>query len=337
MSVGLDIGTTSIKAIWTRKNGNQAQLLGAGAIQAPVRGIFSESEQDLQSLAVVIRKLFTDTNIKSKDIVVGLPESEVVTKIIEMPSLSDNELASAIVYEAEQYIPLPSNEANISYDVIDRPTDKSAKMKVLLVATSKSLVEKYMMVTKMAGLNLIAIETNLISAARALLKPGSGTNIILEIGARNSSIGVFKEGQIVFSRTIPTAGEALTRAVSLGLSMDLAQAEEYKKAYGLSPEQLEGKIVGSIKPVFDVIATEVTKSIEFYRSMNPTDTIQNIVLSGGSSGLPEIIPNLAQKLGVQVVIGDPFGTISKDERMTAALEGYAPLYPVAVGLSLREN
>ncbi len=336
MAIGIDVGTSSIKIISTVKQKGQARLLAAGAVKSPPRGMSSEADQDLAALAATIKKLVSDTKVVGRDVIVGLPESEVVTKVISLPKMSDQELASAIEWEAEQYIPMPITEVNVSYDVLFRPKEDAGQMKVSLVAAPKKLVEKYVKVFDMAGLKIMAVETELIAVARALVPENSGTQMVVDMGARGTDIAVVSGGRVVFSRSIATAGEAMSRAVAAGLSMEPVQAEEYKKAYGLSTSALEGKVRGVILPIFDMIATEVRKALEFYRSQATGDPVKSVIVSGGSAGMSEIVSELAGKLGIEVAVGDPIAPLVKDEKMAAALTGFSTLYAVAVGLSLRE-
>ncbi len=332
MAIGLDIGSSSIKVVFVGKKGKTNQLFAAGAVRAPVRGVKSEADADLLAMATTIKKLFTDTKIVSREVVVSLPESEIVTRLVTMPSMSDQELAEAIEWEAEQYIPMPIDEANVSYDVVFRPKEKGGQMKVLLVATPKKLVEKYVKILGMAGLRITTVETDMLAAGRSLVLPGMGTTLVCDLGARSSDFAIISGGNLVFSRSMPTAGEALSRALSVGLTMDIVQAEAYKKAYGLT-DQLEGKIRAVLLPLVDLIVNEIRKAIEFYKSGEPNDPVKSIVLCGGTAGMPGLVAEMAGKLGTEVVVGDPFAALVKDEKQTAALAGYAPLYGIAVGLS----
>lgn len=337
MGVGIDIGTTSIKVAWTRKSGSQVQLLSAGVARAPVRGMTSEANEDLHGVAEILKKLLSDVGIKSREAVLGLPEADVVTKIIPMPKLSLNELSSAIEWEAEQHVPIPINEANLAFEVVSSTDGPNSQMKVLLVASPKHLVEKYIQVAKAAGIKEIsAIETDMIGAARVLARPDMGTVMLVDMGASSMDIGIISKGIVAFTRSVPVAGEALTRAVANALQMDVVQAEEYKKTYGLNASQLEGKVAGALKPVFDVMTTEMAKAAEFYKLQNSGETIKSVMIFGGTAGLPEIVPSMAAALGTEVIIADPFMNLAKDNKQAQTLTGYGPLYPMAVGLAMRE-
>jgi type IV pilus assembly protein PilM len=204
-----------------------------------------------------------------------------------------------------------------------------------LVAAPKVLVDKYSKLIDMAGLNLVAVETELISIVRSLA-PKDQVVLIADIGARSTDIAVSKGGVLTFSRSIPTAGEAFTRAIAQSLGIEEAQAEEYKRTYGMNPGQLEGKIKGSLDPIFKMVAEEMKKATRFYSSEEKGEAPNSAILTGGTAGLPEIASSLTKLLGLEVIVGNPFSQVEVAPDAVKSLAGYAPFYSIAVGLALRE-
>jgi type IV pilus assembly protein PilM len=165
----------------------------------------------------------------------------------------------------------------------------------------------------------------------------SRLTLVVDLGARATDMAIVSQEQVVFTHSIGTAGEALTRAVASELKLEPAQAEEYKKAYGVDPKQLEGKVRGAIDPILEVVVKEMSKMLEFYRSKHPDNLVTRAVLTGGTAGLPEVVSLMAQKLGIEVQLADPFSRLEKEGEILAKLpEGTAPLYAIAVGLALKE-
>lgn len=333
---GLDIGSKTIKVVELAREGNAWRLVAAGVTSAPLRGLQSESEQDLLAVSAAIRKLYADAKISTPNVVLALPEAQVFTRPVKFPALTDQEVASAIQWEAEQYIPIPVAEAVIDYQIIGRRQDTTGETHVLLVAAPKTLVEKYLKVAKNAGLKPMAVETELTALSRSIA-PAGKTALIVDFGATSTDIAICLDRQLVFSRSIPTAGEAFTRAVSQGLGVDVAQAEEYKRAYGLAAGRLEGKVKGAIDPIFRVVSDELKKAIQYWLSEQQGSAVQAVVLAGGTAGLPEVAPLLAKATGLEVTIGDPFAQVSKDPNLAKQLSGFAPLYAIAAGLAQREG
>ena len=338
MSVGLDIGSKTVKIVELVKEKDTFKLRASGVIGYAGIGVDSlKTDKDAVPLSDSIRKLWKEAKIDSKEVRVALPESLVFTRTVKFPYLTDNEVESAIKWEAEQYIPIPVNEAIVRHQIIQRNENATPpEVIVLLVASPRDLVEKYQKVIHAAGLTLIALETELMSLVRSLA-PSEGTAMIVDFGARSTDIAISRNGQISFSRSISTSGDAITRAVAQGLGIEKTRAEEYKKTYGLSEKLLEGKVKAVIEPVFRLIIEEIKKSIQFYKSEEKGETPTSIILSGGSSGMPEAVSYLTRATGLEVDIGNPFARVSVDPEAAKILAGFAPLYSVAVGLAERTD
>src|SRR3989338_8758891 len=125
LSVGLDIGFSSIKAVLLSKDKEQFKLITLGSAASPQPGIISDVDTDLEALATAIKQLLSVTKIDAKEVVVALPESKVFTRVIDdLPYLSDAELSSAIRYAAEEFIPMSLADVNLNWQVLVRSDGK---------------------------------------------------------------------------------------------------------------------------------------------------------------------------------------------------------------------
>lgn len=336
MSVGIDIGSKTIKIVELAKEKGGFRLRASGIVG--YTGVTPDKlklDKELTPLAQSIRKLHKEAKISSKEIVIALPESQVYTRTIKFPLLTDVEVASAVRWEAEQYIPIPLNEAVVQHQILERREDTTPpEVLVLLVATPRSLVEVYQRLTQLAGLTLVAVETELMALVRSLA-PVDATSLIIDFGARSTNIAIANKGELSFSRSITTAGEAFTRAVAQSLGIDQGQAEEYKRTYGLSQSKLEGKVKKALDAVFRMVIDEIRKAIQYYQGEEKGEVPRSLILSGGTAGMPDIVSSLSKELGMEVVIGNPFSKVTVDPIAAKSLSGYAPLYSIAVGLAMR--
>lgn len=334
---GLDIGSTSIKIAQVAQEGGKFRLISAGIAPTPQPGMKSEAEADLITLATSIKKLHQEGKITTKNVVVALPEGQIFTRVIELPSMNENELAQAVPWEAEQFVPMPLSEVTLDWQIVSRgtPGKVEEKIKVFLAAAPTALVEKYVKVLELAGFTVAAVETEVVAAARALLSSSSAPTLLIGLGAKSTDLAIVQRGQVVLTRSIPTAGEAFTRAISTTLSLEAPQAEEYKIAYGLGENQLEGKIKKAITPVFEVVVSEVKKALSSWREKE-SEVISNIILAGGTASLPEAGTFLTKQLGIEVQIANPFAQLVTTPATIASLREKAPLFAVAVGLAEKE-
>lgn len=337
-SFGLDIGTTSIKVVQLQPEKDKFKLITFGMTAVPA-SLQSESEADHRAIADAIVKLVANRRIVAKGVVVAIPESVVFSRVIEMPPLTDEELKSAIKWEAEQYIPIPLNEANLDYQVVKSPAKGSQgeKMEVFLVAAPKTLVNKYLNILKMADIQPLALETELISICRALVRNSEEGkhNLVVSIGSLSTDLAITRDSQIIYTRSISTGGNALARAVARELNLEVPQAEEYKRSYGLDEKMLEGKIRKAIEPIFDVVIAEIKKSIKFSEGKEGIK-LSSLLLCGGTAKLPGLVSYLAKALELEVQVGDPFANVFLEEKQKTELGDDAPLFTTAVGLAMKK-
>jgi len=332
---GLDIGSHNIKIVKLARKQDKYFLSAFGVAPSTSKGLLSEAESDLVTLAEIIKKLYQETKIKTKNVAAALPQDQVFVRVVTLPPLSEGELESALKWEAEQYVPLPLEEVVLTHEVVGKiKEDSKEKIDVLLAAAPKSLIEKTIKVLKLAGLNPVSLEMEITAMARSLVSSDLKSVLLVDLGAKATDLAVVENGQVVFVHSISTGGEALTRAVEMELNLDPTQAEAYKKAYGVKAEELEGKISSAINPVLEVIIGEIEKTIRFYQTKGKI--LKVVILAGGTANLPEAANVLAERLNLEVQVGNPFSQVVEDGLLTKIPPSDLPLYAVAVGLAMKE-
>lgn len=334
---GLDIGSSSIKAAYVRRNGNSLMLSSVATAPSTPKGITSESLIDLQALSEVIKQMLEQANIKITDVVVSVPESRVYTKVIEMPDLSEQELSAALKFEMEQYVPLPLDQVRTDWEILGRSETEGKKtMDVMLVAAPLTTLQKYEKLMELVGLKTNAIETEIVSVHRALLPllNNQDSNIIVHIGATTTSVAIVRAGTIKMVFSIALGGTAITRAISVDLGIDSTQAENYKKAYGLNKDAFEGKIGRALAPIVESVIGDIKKGILLFREKNNNENIKQVILSGGSALLPGVDAYFTNALGAQVVLGNSWSVYNVGN-VPNELQIEAPSYNVVAGLALR--
>jgi type IV pilus assembly protein PilM len=340
---GLDIGSKYIKFVELAQYGRgKNSLISVGMTPAPLKGINSDANIDLEALATIIKKLLRDGGIRTKQVNVALPETNVFTRIIEVPPLSEKELSSAIKWEAEQYVPLPLEEVQMDFSIVGETMDRDGhkKLNVLLVAAPKVVISRYDKILNLCDLEPLAMETEIISASRALLPHSSDkpvTVMVVNIGAQTTDFSILKNSLISFTRSIPTGGDHLTRALAQDLGIPLPQAEEFKKTYGLRENQVEGKVRRSLEPIFSVMVEEIKRSQQYFVNKYPEENISALILSGGTAKMPGLVESLVTSVGIESQIGNPWISVGKDPQRFARLEDEGPIFTVATGLAMRED
>ena len=160
--------------------------------------------------------------------------------------------------------------------------------------------------------------------------------VVLDLGEKYSDIFNINKGNAYFARSIPVGGESLTRAVSLGLGLDMGSAEEYKKAYGIKETELEGKIRNVMLPVFNGITDEVRKAMTLFAEDTGGKPVELLVLAGGGANLPGMAEELTRLLGVEVQVSQPFINVDVTKvNVPINLNVEGCRFSLAVGLALR--
>ncbi|MDD4107060.1 MAG: type IV pilus assembly protein PilM [Candidatus Shapirobacteria bacterium] len=337
--LGIDIGQSSVKVVLVNKEkeGNFfLENIGEAKLELN-ESSQNDSGKRWGEIGKAIKTIISDNKIKTKQVVAALPENEVISRLVRLPPLKDSEIMDALRFEAETFVPYPLEEVSLDYEIIEK--DEAGRLNVFVIAARNELISAYIKLFKSLGLDLMAIESPSV-AFRRMARNSVGSIerlVVLNIGEKFSDIFNVYKGNVYFSRSLPIGGESLTRAVSLGLGLDLVSAEEYKKAYGIKEEELEGKIRVATMPVFNSITDEVRKAIALFVEDSGGKTVQLLVLSGGGANMPGMAEELTRTLGVEVQISQPFVNIDVTKIQSPFnlnVEGCR--FSLAVGLSLRE-
>ncbi|MFZ2663994.1 MAG: type IV pilus assembly protein PilM [Patescibacteria group bacterium] len=338
--IGLNIGKKSFRAVELENKKDKLILNAFGTFTNPKITTDPSSPEDVKLISSALEQFISESGFSTSDVVLSIDETHVFMRIIKLPIMSDKELKSSIKYEAEQYIPLPLDQVNISYQKIDQDLIEKGKMSVQIVAARKDIVNKYVDILRKAKLVPRAIEPETIALGRALgdkIEAPSGT-MILEMGYGSTLIVVCYGGFVRFTRSIPIGGDVITKTLMQNLGLDHDQAEEYKKAYGLDDFQGEGKVAQVVKPIVDNLILEVQRAAVFFTNHNPSASIKRVILSGGTALMPNLLSYVANKLDLEVILANPLNNIEispKIEKQKQLLIDEAPSYASSIGLALR--
>lgn len=333
-ALALDIGTYSLKAI-SGKPGKKLKVDRVAEAYNNTGIALPTDDSAVEKLAILVNAFVSDNNLPKDDVRLALPESVISTKVIEIPPLSDAELASAIGWQAEQHIPIPPEELSLEYQVLYRPPkgDKSP-MRVLLVGARKTLVERYVTMFNDLGIEPSAIETQALATLRALQFERTDPNtLVINIGASTMDMTMVYVGELQFVISHMNAGQLLTRSLEQGVGLATDQAEQYKRSYGLDQTQFQGKVRGALLPGVNLLIGEMKKAVQFFVNKHPKETVQRVVLSGGTATMPGLIQEITNQLGVEVLVAAPFTGISANIPETIN----PPSMTVCMGLLMQER
>ncbi len=369
--LGLDIGSSHLKAIYVDKSTNPNKLLRYAMVPSANLGekVFSGTEQDAEDASAFIREFLHDAGFPSTGQVVAvLPETKVFSKVISMPMLKGKEFEEAIKWEAEQHIPNPISEVYLKYtllkedetkkapakDLLDvvrgkvtgNDTEEFGTMEVLLVAAPKTLVDRYMKIFSRAGLETLGLEPISISVIRstATAKELAVPSIIVNLGQTSIDFYFSLENNLRFVNTTSFGISSVIKAIEKELNISPIQAGEYLFTYGFREGELGGKIKQVITPVFSLIADELRKTQKYvenrsqYFSENDYGGIRRVVLTGGGALVPDLMYYMASEVKPEVQYANPWKLVDMSgitEQARKQLETLGPLFAPAVGAAIK--
>jgi type IV pilus assembly protein PilM len=342
--VGLDIGSSAVKAVELKAAGKSYKVTGFGTEPLPPDSIVDGAIIDGAAVADAIRRLFDTHHIKTKEVAASLSGNAVIVKKISLPIMSDAELAESIYWEAEQYIPFDIQDVNLDYQILDRGDAASGKgtMDVLLVAAKKEKIADYTGVIAQAGRTAVVVDVDAFALQNAYeVNYGIDPNavvVLLNAGASATNINILQGDQSVFTRDISIGGNAYTEALQRELNLPFDAADALKR--GLP---VEGVTYDDARPVLRAVTEnvmlEIQKTFDFFKATATSDKIDRIVVSGGASRAEGFTEMLADRFEAPVEMFDPFKKIGLDAKKFAAASAadVAPTVAVAVGLALRRG
>jgi type IV pilus assembly protein PilM len=331
---GLDIGSTAIRLVQLRRGGEHPALVAYGSVPVPANLASSDSKIDQDKLADLVRQLVRDNHVALKNVVVGLSANKVFATVITTPKLDNAQLAKAIRYQAEQYIPMALDQVKLDWAVIDQSKD-GKQLEVLLVAAPNSAIDKYVSIMEKAGLEPLALEANAIAVSRALMPKNSLAVVVVDFGSLDSDISIVWNNAPRLLRSVPVGSSTLVRSVAQNLGLDEVQANQFTFKFGLTQSKLEGQVFKSIKPTLDNLVSEIDKSTKYFLGRYPDVKLEKLVVTGAASALPELGPFLANSTGLPVEFGNAWVNVSYPSGLQDKLMGMSVEYAAAVGLAGR--
>ncbi len=332
---GLDIGSGGIRLVQLKRAGNKPVLLTYGHATIDSATTASDAPADIAKVAQTIKQLVKDAKVGTKYVVAGVPSSKVFASIITTPKLSQHELAKAITLQADQYVPMSVKDVKLDWYVIG-PGKTPQEQEVLLVAAPNGVTEKYLHICEQAGLELLALEPNALALTRATVQPNDLAVVVLDIGNAASDITIVQANVPKLLRSVNIGGSTFVKSVAQNLGLDEVQADQFTRKFGLTQTKLEGQVFKSIKTSLDQLVGELEKSVKFFNSQYPEIKLEKIVLTGGTTALPELIPYLSTATGLSVEVANAWVKVGYQAQLQETLMGLSTQYGVAVGLAERD-
>ncbi len=333
---GLDLGASSIKLVQLKQMHGKPSLLTYGDMELPPNLLASDSPIDQDKLAQMVKQLVEDARVSTKNVVAALPSNFAYAAVVPMPKLPHDELANAVRFQADKYIPMPIDQVKLDWAVLGpKQGSEDSEVEVLLVAAPISLANKYLNIMQKAGLELLALEINPIAQTRSLLPIDHEPLMILDFGSVATDMAIVTGQATRLIRSVNVGSRTMVRVLAQNLSLDEQQAEQFMQKFGLVHTKLEGQVFAALKPAVDSIIGEITKSLNYFHESNPDVKVSKLIITGGTAALPGLPAYLANAIGVTVEIGNPWNNVSYPANLEAKLLPLSLSYSSALGLAMR--
>jgi type IV pilus assembly protein PilM len=336
--VGLDIGSSSVKAVELRRAKKGYELVHAGLEPLASDTVVDGAIMDALSVADSISDVLSRHKIKTKSVATSVSGHSVIVKKIPLPAMTDEELEESIQWEAEQHIPFDISDVSLDYQVLNASATSSAT-DVLLVAVKKDKILNHTNVITQAGKIPTVVDIDAFAVQNAFetnYDPASNTTVaLLNIGASIMNILVAKGGTPLFTRDVSVGGNQFTDALQKEMNLSFEEAEQVKKGKLIEGVQTES-VSSLMQSVSEVLLLEIQKTFDFFRATTGGEQLQRVYVSGGCAKVEGFLDLLQARLGLPVEMLDPFKNIAIGKGIDLDhLDEISPSMVVAVGLALR--
>ncbi|HKW77392.1 MAG TPA: type IV pilus assembly protein PilM [Terriglobales bacterium] len=337
--VGLDIGSSSIKAIELKRSKGEIVVSHLGLEPLASDIVVDSMIVDSGSVSSAISKIFSAHGIKTKSVATSVSGHSVIVKKIGVQPMGEAELAESINTEAAQHIPFDIADVNVDFEILN-PDDTGSQMDVLLVAVKKDKILNYTNVLSLSGKAPAIVDIDAFALQNCYeynYSPSHDSTVaLLNLGASVMNINIVKGATPLFTRDVSVGGNQYTDSLQkeLDLSFDDAESLKLGKRVGTVSEDAKQPI---LQQVTEIIVLEIQKTFDFFRATASGEHIERIYIAGGSSKVPGLVDALRQEFSMPVEVLNPFQRIlpPTDSLENDILDQNPGQLAVAVGLALR--
>lgn len=340
---GFDIGSHSVKMVQVHKQGGRYVVKGYGYCYFPAEAIADGVIINPSEMAKAIRPLLTNMTyggITSRRVATGLPAGKVFTRTLQLPHMNSSDLAAAIHYEVEQYVPVPVNDLYVDFEIINTVkaiAGKDGHIDVLMVAAPRAIVDSYIKLFDELNLQIGAIETSMAAAVRAMMMSKESlknSTLVMDIGSDSSDLTVYDQ-VIPLTGSVPIGGDQYTSTLVKALNITTEEANELKVKFGIGPSGLQPKIFNALEPHLQTMVKEAKRVQKFYQDRSENrQKVESLILSGGTASMPGLAEYFQKELGLAISIANPWKDLVT-KKMQSVSKRDAPMYTTAIGLALR--
>lgn len=358
--IALDIGGSSMVAM--EVGGNVDRLKLRGCWEWPLsEGLVVDGEiVDGDLFARELRAFAGASKLRNRSVHVSVSNQKVIVRNVEMPDMTEEELRGAIEFQAQDYIPIPVEEAVIDFHVVGKRTNAegASRQEVLLVAAQRSMISTLHTAIKQAGLRVAGIDVSSMALVRALVPPapflaaggqGGVCRGIVDIGSSVTTLVIALENVVKFTRVINFSSDRFARVLGEERGIPASDAHILSQRIGLTgPMPADTTLYAAevientrrrLGDVASELSEEIRRSLHYYQGQEQAVPLGELILSGRGALVRNLDSHLAEALNMPVAVGNPLLMIAENASNLADVDlaFMAPYLAVVVGLVLPEE
>jgi type IV pilus assembly protein PilM len=331
--VGLDIGSTTIRAVETRRGKNGPSIVRWGDARMPEGTVRSGIIQDHEAVTVALRKLWSASHFGCRKVVLGLTNPQVVVREMSVSNLPGRKMREALPFQVRDALPLPVERSILDFCPLEDP-GTAATVRGLLIAAPKDAVLAAVQAVERASLHVTRVDLASLALLRAVAGCDGQVEAIVDIGAQATNVVVHEDGAPLIVRTIPRGGDDITSMVASRLGLPAAEADALKCRVGLSTDT-DPAVAAVIREAVGPLINEIRSSFAYVTAGERHSPVTRVVLSGGASQLVGLADELGRQLDLTVVAANPGARLNDAARgKQDGIEGFQSAAAVSIGLTL---
>jgi type IV pilus assembly protein PilM len=341
--IGLDIGSFAVRAAEVTNDGGHPTLQRFAQVTLPPGAVSDGEVVDVQVVSAALRRLWSDGGFSSRRVVVGVSSQRVIVRQADVPAMREDELPSALNFEAQELIPIPIDKAVLDFQVIDplvanSDPSKPPNMRILLAAAQRDMVTRHLAAVRGADLDVVAVDPVSLALLRAV-PPGSGgfAEAVVSVGGDLTTIAVREGSSARFMRVLNIGGSDLTEALSRELALNAQSAEDMKRRASNGAPAVVAQAKYARRLRMGGLVDEIRGSLDYFLAQTDVERVGRVVLSGGAMQTEGLLDRLEQALvSSSVELANPLARVAvgKTGLSDTQLRQSAPYMLTPIGLAL---
>ena len=333
---GLDIGRTSIKMMQVATIKGHSTVIGYGNTYFKPESVSKGVIIDFENIAQVVHELFVKQfvgTLSSKRVAFSIPNEHSFSRVLVLPKMSSTDLSDAILSEASRTIPERIEELYLDYSVGSEIENNMQEIQLL--ATPRKIIDSYMVLAEVLGLEVAAIEANISSVSR-IVTHAEGDDVItmiIDLGSTAADLSIYDGTTVRITGTADCGSDDITKLIASKLGVSYTQAHTIKTRYGLEPSKKQAEILDAIKPELEKLLAEIRKMIRYYNERAVNSSLGQIIVLGGGANLPGLSTYITDQIRIPTRLCYPWQNITF-AGLQSPHQLETTIYTTAAGLSL---